>query len=322
MAVIVIQNNNTNPSIFYGLTGFADAIFLQSDIPLGRNAPDLKPTGDPCNENAFLLPALAEASFTSDLKNDKKLFIYEVPSDSDSLQFDLQKFEVGSWITKETDLQTGAFGVLLEVGDDESAPLFTSYTLNWSEVLDVHGEGKYRMNSNGTFTGGFVEILSDMYCLKTYSDNAANDTVRFDWTISGSFGDINNPGRVIDFGTLNAFDSLRVQGYFGNEKEEQEVEEIEFQNRQIDRTRDLRRRKWEFISGRLPKFVHDKLKFGFQNDTLVVTDYNLNNDNREIEQHPILKDGGYEPDYKVNSILARVTVEFKDKFDNLEHRKC
>ena len=116
---------------------------------------------------------------------------------------------------------------------------------------------------------------------------------------------------------------LRVPGFFGYEKTEYEREDIEYENGLQVKVRDEAVQKYTWISGRLPKYIHDQIKIYFlMADKLMVSDYCKNNSDYYINQKEVIADGNYAPEYKITSRLARVTVEFKDRYQNVIKTIC
>ena len=114
--------------------------------------------------------------------------------------------------------------------------------------------------------------------------------------------------------------------------------EIEYQNRQVDVVRDELIRKFTFTSGRLPQWLHVRLRdIAFLSNTepilnngstnykldsnLRVTDYNKNQE-VVFERFNIVRDGGYPMSSEVNSLLKRTAVNFKSKQVTPRHRLC
>lgn len=320
-------NPNTNLMKFFGLRTIIESPLIKDVLtdPIDGFIDD-EPDATGCSELPIILLALAETIFTKTENNDFSSILRKVPLATNSIDFDLERFEAGSWV-KKADLVDATYGTFFPLGFDADRPLFTGYQLDWSLVLSLIGVGIYRIKIDGTYFSTVFKDASNMWCLKEYSEAAANDTVRFDWTVNGIKGNANDTnGGITDYGKIDWADSIRVQGFFGLEESDNEIVEIEFQNGQVDKIRDESIRKYKFFSGRFPKWLHDRLRdFAFTSNELQVTDFNTNNEDNNVIFRKIQRDGGYSPKWKESSqssVLARVEVEFKDKIQNLINQKC
>lgn len=282
--------------------------------------PDVVPSTDCCGCN-YKITALAElGAFTDSKKNDFTTVLNESPFDSDTIVFKIQKFD-SSWVTQDTITDT-TYGSFNPKGFTSTSPNLATATINWFVVLNAFGEGFYRIKTEIGSLLGAINIYTNIICLRTYNEANANDTVRFDWNSTGKWGfDLGN-GVLYNFGDAIIENSIRIQGYFGNEKTEYEREDIEFANGQIDRVRDEALNIYELTTGLIPATIHDILKFSaFLSDDLKVTDYNTNNDHT-ISEKSVIMDSGYDPKYVVNRKDSRVVVNFRDKIQNNTRRIC
>ena len=175
-----------------------------------------------------------------------------------------------------------------------------------------------------------------MFCLKVYSENTANDTVRFEWALNNIFQ--LSSDKKLDVALMDFKQSMRVTGIFNELDSDEEKVELEYQNRQIDVVRDELIRKFSFTSGRMPQWLHVRLRdIAFLSNTepiivgtttnykldsnLRVTDYNKNQE-VVFERFNIVRDGGYPMLSEINSLLKRTTVNFKSKQVTPRHRLC
>ena len=77
-----------------------------------------------------------------------------------------------------------------------------------------------------------VFIALEMFCLKNYSVNTANDTVRFEWGLNNIFQ--LSSGKSLDVSLMDFKQSMRVTGIFNEIDSDEDKVEIEYQNRQVD----------------------------------------------------------------------------------------
>jgi hypothetical protein len=180
---------------------------------------------------------------------------------------------------------------------------------------------------------GSGSLVSEPFCLKEWSCSGTDVTVRWESKITGGrIGSITDDQRVFDFCCQNPlngisavtwYDSIRVYGFFGKEKTEYERLLIEYQNGEVVQVRNEAIQKFEYESALQPKWVHDRLKaYGLMADTLLVSDYNWNNADYEVDQKGVVCDGSYEPDYNENTRYSNVKVQFKERIQNVIRDKC
>jgi len=203
-------------------------------------------------------------------------------------------------------------------------PQYMGYIIAWRNVLNVLGEGIYRIKF--TIVGGHVDTcaVSEPFCLYEYSCLRAANTVKFELTLtSGTVGHASIPSVLYDICGITYTDSIRFEGFFGYEKAEYERKNVEYNNGIIYKVRDEVVNKYDLQTGRLPKWLHDRFKaYALMADTLLVNDHNYNNPDYSIKHKGVICDGGYEPVWIQNTRMARVRVIFKDNQQNKIRRRC
>jgi len=273
---------------------------------------DEAPASDPCVETPILFPALAKLSGGQDHENDYEAVVLEVPNDADTASFNIQTWNGASWgnlgISNDP-----ALGTYNDKGFNSDKPNFTTYTVDWQSVLAAHGEGIYRIRTTITTDtpSATNQYYSDLFCLKEYSTVLANSTIRLDFIYSKIIG--KNEQRV-DYGNINIPSSRRIQGFFGNEEVEMSTTEVEYTNRQIEVISNDSIRKFTLTTGRLAGINHDFIRDVFMTGTVVIHDFNTNNE-RDYKNEPVVLDGSYSPDYKTGSptVLSRVELSLKEQ---------
>ncbi len=334
--MIVTQNTNSNPMPYFGLRTILLTKTTSTTIPVATSEffEDESPSNDPCSLNCPQL-VLAENAFTDVLKNDFNSFLYELPLASDTILLTLQKWNGIAWIDQTT-LINNTYGEHFATGFYSERDTFTGFRLDWDTVLSAFGVGIYKIKNTGTYFGQAYLSYSEMFCLKVYSENTANDTVRFEWALNNIFKLSND--KTLDVAEMDFKQSMRVSGIFNEIDSDEEKVEIEYQNRQVDVVRDELIRKFAFTSGRLPHWLHVRLRdITFLSNTepvrtgtgldykldsnLRVTDYNKNQE-VTFERFNIVRDGGYPINSEVNSLLKRTIVNFKSKQVTPRHRLC
>lgn len=303
----------------------AVAKFIKSSTPtqLGGMIPvdastDCRP-GDNCE---FHVDVYADDT-TNDLHNDKNSFLMMYATATDTSSFRIEAYSSGAWSSIAT-ITDNTYGEFYALGNWAAFPLYTGFVVYWHNVFTVFGTGCYRIAIDSTILGNDTTLYSPMFCLHEWSCDAVNRTVRFDSWINHKIGSITDPTVIFDFGTLNWFDSIRVtDAIFGYAKSEYTVEDIQYTNGQIDRTKDEQNQKFEYISGRVPNWHHDRFKTYFlQSDLLEVSDFNYYNPDFTIQYRAINHTGNYAPIWKKALRLARVKLEFEQKINNLRKQHC
>ena len=132
----------------------------------------------------------------------------------------------------------------------------------------------------------------------------AHGTVKFECWNQGAIGDVNNPGTLVDLCGLSLYDSIRIEGFFGYNKYSYDEILLEYGQGTkalfgtIERVRDKAIPAYKFNSKPLPAFVHKQLAtILMMADTILVSDYNINNADYFIQQKQVIKKGNYEPKY-------------------------
>lgn len=247
----------------------------------------------------------------------------------------LQKLIASVW----TDLATltgSTYGRHYPLNGFSSHKSYTGYAINWGKVLNLHGTGCYRFKIISELSQDDVGVelppvlqscqVSELFRLYAFDCKLAHQTVKFESTISGKIGDINADGKIFDLCDIAWYDSIRFRGFFGYETTPEYLEVLhEFQNGKMNRVRDEAIQKFKLITHLLPKWLHDRFKtYALMANKLLVSDYNINNSDYAIIQKSVIKDGGYEPDYKDKNWrrLARVEVNFKEAVQSVIKSNC
>lgn len=118
-------------------------------------------------------------------------------------------------------------------------------------------------------------------------------------------------------------DSIRVGGEFGYENTDYERKSIKYQTGVVNKIRDEAILKHTWKSSSLPFWFHERFKvYGLMADTLLVSDYNMNNSDYNIKLYSVQGDSSYNPDYKNHPRETMVKCEFKPAVQNLKRNRC
>src|SRR3990167_2253712 len=363
--MITTLNNNSNPQPTFGV----HASTVPNFTPQARVMPVLAPTQIVClvpiicatdntrmpvfticdcrewvDDQCYINPVFASTGDTDPLKNDHNMFLMEYPflysyqfTNNSLSAMTLQQWNGAIWVAKAS-LADNTYGTYYDF-TSLCIPNWKGYDINWRSVLTAFGEGIYRMRIVYTIFNNSGVLVSEPFCLKEWSCEGTDVTVRWETTITGGrIGSIDDDQRVFEFCCRNSplggvggttitpvtwIDQIRVYAFFGREKTEYERVNIEYQNGEVIQVRNEAIQKFEYESALQPKWVHDRLKaYGLMADQIWVTDYNWNNSDYNIKKKRVTCDGSYEPQYNENTRYSNVKVQFKEGFQNVIRYRC
>lgn len=278
------------------------------------------------NDNGccFILPALAELTITSDLKNDKHSVIWFFNQLFTTALMTLQKYENG--VFEDIDeLDSNTYGTFYGFGffENKYGEKAIGYLIDWQKVLTTQGEGDYRVKIEATpIFGSYFEDYSFDFCLKQYLNHRADYTTRISWRRNGQYGDEKQDEKKIDFGILNWYNQIRLpNSFFGRPTEEQEKTYTKYESGAEIWTGDKRIEKYAFTGLLYPSFLHRFIQRNITSgDNILITDYNIRNPNTFIDKK-VVYESSYEP--KWNNDIDRATVEltFKQEYQNLVRKR-
>jgi len=356
MGTVLTLNTSISPHVLKGvagnkidlgvgnLTGEDTATYLPTPIyadatpvrPIGEQISQvvgLVPLGtcddEECrsfNERLYINTVLGDLTETDPYYNDTSTFLISF-SGWYSLTYTttivLQEYAGGSWGNVAT-LNNNDYGTLIPYNTYTNFPQYSGYVIAWRKVLNLQGEGIFRIKF--TIVGGYLDMcaVSEAFCLKEWTCEHAKNTVKFEMTLNGGvIGSTTNPAVLFNLCEITHTDSIRFEGFFGYEKANYERKNIEYNNGIIYKVRDEVIKIMELQTGRLPKWLHDRFKaYALMADTLLVSDYNYNNPDYSIKRKGVVCDGGYEPERVQYSRLAKVRVQFKESQQNLIRKRC
>lgn len=294
---------------------------------------------DQYDDHQFPLPVFASATLTDPYYNDSNYFLFQLALTSSPLNvttFFLDKKINGIW-TMQATLNNVAYGTVYNYGSICSNINYRGFGINWQKVLIGLGEGIYRFRIvSGTYFNSSCSA-SPPFCLKAFDCKLADRTVRWRSLFQGGkMGNIEKDctewvfccgGTNIDqlqTTPLPWVDSIRLEGFFGFEKDSVERTKIKYTTGQIRKVRDEAIRRWTWKSGNLPKWAHKRLMmYAFTSaDVLLVDDYNVNNADYTIKAKWVTCDAGYEPKHTGYSRYSKVEVDFQDGCQKLYRTRC
>jgi len=275
-------------------------------------------------ECPFDLIVLADDS-GSEFSNDKSSVLFRYNAAVASIEMRLQQKQGSVWVDVDV-LDNNDVGEFFSLGFiiDEKNRNYIGYLIHWARVLAIHGAGTYRVKTFETTILGTGNKTTQEWCLKEYTPERAEGTVKLEIITNSVRGDIDDETDFIDFGDVNWYNSYRLCGMFGFDTSDYVEEHTIFQNGSKQYVRDEQTPKYKLKLKRLPGWLHNIIKTDIlQADEIDITDYNKNNPNTHI-QRPVRRNGNYEPqwDERKRSKLAPVEIQFENRFDNLRKLRC
>lgn len=240
---------------------------------------------------------------TNTYKNDYKAFLINLRDTSSSYEFKL--------ITPQGDeiiLNDNTYGELYDVGFNPEQPLQAGFLLKWFNVLETLGEGQYQIKISQTDFGNTVEVESHVVHLQAWNEVKSDLTVKIEWTQKGKI--LNGA----DFTGLAWNNMLRIDGKFGNNKPQYEINRLQDSNYQDIDVQTSKFNNYQLQTELLPSEVGNVLT-----DNLVLTDeiFISVNDVFNYEQYrrlPVSFEGTLEnsDDYARNN-MKWFTITLKDR---------
>ena len=293
-------------------------------IKMSQAVPNLPPTlvlptavmNDCCGDFSF--KALANPNSTEDTQNDRQEFYFYFGNSVTSAVMYLQRWN-GSAFADVATLNTSTYGTFKPFAffTNRYNKIFISYLLNWKSVLVAFNEGSYRVRC--VYNGGAGEVFSREYCLKTYTAERANGTIRLEYNLNGTWGDVNNDYSIRDFGTENIFQQYRLKGFFNFTKSTKEETKIQYENGEQKEVSSLQTPEYNLFLERQAWFVHQIIQADvFQNEKLKITDYNADNFGSFTEKY-VFVDSEFAPDFLLlQDKLAPLTLQLKQWVNNFK----
>lgn len=278
---------------------------------------DFDPAEVPIEENPFKLccydlNVFADTSDTDEYKNDQSHVIKIIPQQYTITMY-IEKLVDGSWVSQAT-LNNDTYGTYYAQGFQTKAKDdYIGYSIAWREVLSSFGVGRYRIKFDA---GSGNAIYSEEFCLRVYTQQAVDRSVRIKYLWNSVIGDADQKAQR-DFAGINWWNEIRLQpSIFGNKKGTFEVETVRYQTGKERAVKKSFKEEYLLLIKQLPSELHDVV----MNDILLadeikITDYNKINPGRFIDQE-VEVSGGYEPDYSNAKAYPDVSITFTDKYDN------
>lgn len=307
-------------------TAITEIFFLIGSNPIqSTNGPSLPASKLRECCGSFALKVLADTGSADALKNDVSGFLWWFSDVVSAAVLKLYKHDGTDYALSAT-LSDGTYGTFYSFAffTNDQGEVFIGYQLNWKNVLTIKGEGSYKVKVEATLSiGGTAEAWSQEYCLKQYTPDRADKTIRIEYYLNGQLGINENDIVFRDLGNLNWYNSLRLSGFFGFPSAQYETDYTQYNNGDRQYIKDFQEPEFLMKLKPAPNFVHEIMRTDvMQADKVLITDYNSKNPAIYVKK-AVIKNSGYEPDWKkMQSKLAPVEVKWKQEFNNHNKLKC
>lgn len=270
----------------------------------------------------YELPILADQSDDDPLKNDVTRFLKGYEASITSVDLFLTKPSDSSFV--EVALTDDTYGTFYALGfhSDELGRDYIGYRVDWRLVLTAFGEGTYQIRADKT--GILPSLPSDYdfaYCVANFTANRADGTIRMSFENSYILGDRFDVTKRVYFPN-NWTNQVRVKGFFGGDNSDYEKTFTKYRDQTLRTVQDRQIERYSMRIDQAPAEVHNYIKTEvMQADTKTVTDYNRDNPNTHIET-PVRNPSEYRPEYREDTLLANVNVDFESLYDNKLKKYC
>ena len=262
--------------------------------------------------------AFASSSDDEPRKNDFKSWLFKrtLPSDT----FELKLIKNGGGIGNEFAMNNNTYGTFYDFGDVPDRPDYFGYQLEWKKVLLAHGEGSYNVILSGSIMGAPINISSSTYALREFSPLLADGTVRIDSVMNSIL-----KFTGMDYRGLNWRNSIRFDGFFGNQQRSYDFEELTYSG--DDKVEDLTMEQsntYVLQGNVLPDCITEEIyDYHLFADELFAFDYNGNNHTYiKYNGLPIRLKENKDAEYYSTCREMTLNVDFADRFRDKRKTLC
>jgi hypothetical protein len=255
-------------------------------------------------ESAWVYPVDASNSY----KNDYKGIITTLLDNSSTYAFKLI-----DGLGNEIDLIDNTYGELFPVGFNASQPLKVGYRIDWVDVYNLHGYGKYKIQVSQTDFGNTVISTSHRFNVRVFNELASNNSIKLETVQSGVI--LNGE----DFGGMQWRNMTRLRGKFGLLAPEYDINRlVDSSNKDVD-IQTTKFNKYNMEVELVPSSVGNIL----MNENVLTDEIYISvNDIFNYEQYrrlPVVFDGNVEPsDDNVRNNMKYFNISFKDRFSKMK----
>lgn len=299
---------------------------------------------NPINGCCERLQVFAGEVYTSNVgtyENDVNSFLIDVSMyaaniGSTTAVWSLQKCANETFTTIAT-INDATYGHYWALGSNTLNQTYSGIRLNWGKVYAAFGRGVYRVVVNTSARTIVGCLVSAEFNLRPYDCEDAHQTIKFETYTTGQIGALKRAGKVVSLCGFSFivgdpkvntgwYDSIRLKGFFGYETVTEYIEVYnEWQNGKMEQARNEAVLGYQLITGWFDKELHDRFKiYGLMADWRQVSDYNINNSDRNIRQLSVKPNSNYEPTYydKLWFNNQQVKLKFQNGYQSLIKSIC
>jgi hypothetical protein len=279
----------------------------------------------------------ADKEDVDELHNDKSDFYYYGNATIKYILLTIEKSDTlcgGVW-EEQANIDDNTYGRFFAFGDapdfsgdtfvDDYNKKYTGVLLDWQKILDVFGEGRYRMRIRklDVFENYTDEYDQRIFCLKIWHCNLANRTVRIETVNEGVRGSLLDPTNFIDYGS-GWKGQIRLKGVFRYKSSSYSKEFTQYGDSSLNKFK-------PYINEQTPKYTLTVRPVPgwmdwilstniLQADEILMTDYNTNNRHTFVKT-PVMNDGDITPrDNNLTNPLSDVEINFAYGLNSLRKR--
>lgn len=254
-------------------------------------------------ERAFADPLDEENEY----KNDYRSILLNLKDDTSSYLFTLVT------PSGDVDLTDNTYGTLFDKGFNSEQPLQAGFRLDWVKVLIAFGEGVFQIRVTQTDFGNDVVVESHDIKLETWDEIRSNLTVKIEYTQKGVI--LNGK----DFTGLNWDNMIRLEGKFGNESYNYEINRLQDSNYKDLDIQTLKTNNYQLQTLLLPSSIGDTITEGLLMTDEIKISVNDVFNYKQYRQLDVVFEGSVEvsEDYARNNMKS-FQITFKDKISKLK----
>jgi len=202
-------------------------------------------------------------------KNDKNDFLFQKQIAADTITIKL--FKDGASVATITNDTYGTY-----YSTFTAQALYVGFVVEWEKVLNLLGAGNYQIQADKVLLGVATTFESQKFFLSTYSDEAADGTVRIEAYQTG-----NILSSQFDYNDLIAggwYSSFRMYGKLAAPNLVVEEDNIQDENWSHEQVQVKVSNEWELETEQIPSFLSNKLLYdNVLGNQFLVTDYSIYN---------------------------------------------
>ena len=200
---------------------------------------------------------------------------------------------------------------------------YVGYKIEWYKVLALHGDGIYKVELVVTDSLlGNLSRFSDEFKLCEYRADRAEQTIRLEWFMSGTSGNLYDQKLTKNYLNLNWKNQIRVGGFFGYPKTEGTNEYVRYWNGLQEWTKSEKEPVYQLKTKRISASIQRLIMVEVMSaDRIVVSDYNSKNAETWID-FEIKIDPNHSPNWKpLQSKLAEVELKCTQRYNNFKKHR-